>query len=162
MARSGDVFVRSPRIACDPTPNGTSREEDIMLERHSIVPTIPVADLERAKRFFAEKLGLTPDAEDAGAAHYTSGTGTFDLYPTQYAGTAEHTLLAWEVDDIDTVVKELRERGVVFEDYDFPGMDHATGIATIEADRVAWFKDSEGNILAIAQPRLDVERTSYR
>jgi catechol 2,3-dioxygenase-like lactoylglutathione lyase family enzyme len=133
----------------------------VMLGRYSIVPTIPVTELERAKRFFAEKLGLIPYSEDDGAAHYRSGSGTFDLYPTQFAGTAQHTLLAWEVDDIDLVVAGLRDRGVVFEDYDFPGMDHETGIATIEADRVAWFKDTEGNILAVAQPRSDVRRVSY-
>lgn len=122
-----------------------------MLDRYPIVPTVPATDLGRAKEFFAEKLGLVPESEDADAAHYRSASGTFDLYPTEYAGTAQHTLLAWEVDDIDRVVDGLRQRGVVFEEYDLPGLKTVDGIADLEADRVAWFKDSEGNILAVAQ-----------
>jgi catechol 2,3-dioxygenase-like lactoylglutathione lyase family enzyme len=114
---------------------------------------LPVNDLDRAKRFYEEKLGLTPEREDPGAAHYRSGSTLFDLYPTQFAGSAQHTLAAWIVDDIRVVVTELRGRGVVFEEYDLPGLKTKEGIADLGFELAAWFKDSEGNTLSIGQLR---------
>jgi catechol 2,3-dioxygenase-like lactoylglutathione lyase family enzyme len=124
-----------------------------MLDRFDIVPMLPAQDLERAKRFYAEKLGLTPVSEDPGAAHYRSGSASFDLYPSRGAGTAQHTLAAWMVDDIHAALEELRGRGVVFEEYDLPGLKTEGGIADLGFELAAWFKDSEGNILSIGQLR---------
>jgi catechol 2,3-dioxygenase-like lactoylglutathione lyase family enzyme len=123
-----------------------------MLDRYPIMPALPASDIERAKRFYAEKLGLTPESEDPGGVDYRSGGNVFYLYPTQFAGTAQHTLAGWEVDDIDKVVGELRGRGVVFEEYDLPGLKTQNGIAELNGERIAWFRDSEGSILAIVQP----------
>jgi catechol 2,3-dioxygenase-like lactoylglutathione lyase family enzyme len=120
-----------------------------------MLTTLPTADIERAKRFYEEKLGLTPIAEDPGGVHYRSGSSYFDLYPTQAAGIAQHTLAAWLVDDLEEVMGELRSRGVVFEEYDTPGLKTVNGVAEFETERAAWFKDSEGNILAVAQLTSD-------
>jgi catechol 2,3-dioxygenase-like lactoylglutathione lyase family enzyme len=124
-----------------------------MLDRFDITLMVPVKDLDRAKRFYEEKLGLTPEREDPGTAHYRTGSTSFDLYPTQFAGSAQHTLAAWIVDDIRAVVAELRDRGVVFEEYDLPGLKTEDGIADLGFELAAWFKDSEGNTLSIGQPR---------
>jgi catechol 2,3-dioxygenase-like lactoylglutathione lyase family enzyme len=122
-----------------------------MLGKYDLLTTIPARDLERAKAFYEQKLGLTPFFEDPGALHYRCGSTYLDLYPTQSAGEAQHTLACWMVDDLERVVAELRERGVAFEEYDFPGLKTVNGIAELPTERSAWFKDSEGNILAVAQ-----------
>ncbi len=123
-----------------------------MLERHRLVVTIPAADLERAKAFYRDRLGLEPLVETPAWISYRAGDGFFQLYPSSYAGTAQHTIGGWIVDDIDRVVAELRARGVVFEEYDLPGLRTVDGIADLEAvERAAWFRDSEGNILSISQ-----------
>lgn len=124
-----------------------------MLDRFDIVPMLPAQDLERAKRFYEEKLGLTPESEDPGAAHYRSGATSFDLYPSQFAGTAQHTLAAWMVGDIRATVDALRSRGIVFEDYDMPGLKTEDGIVDLGFELAAWFKDSEGNVLSLGQLR---------
>jgi catechol 2,3-dioxygenase-like lactoylglutathione lyase family enzyme len=122
-----------------------------MLERFDFVATLPAADIERAKAWYRDKLGLEPLEEHEGAVMYRAGPSTFQLYPTQHAGTARNTLGAWYADDIKAVVGELRSRGVEFEEYDFPGLKTEGGIADLGFERSAWFKDSEGNTLAIAQ-----------
>jgi catechol 2,3-dioxygenase-like lactoylglutathione lyase family enzyme len=122
-----------------------------MLDGYEIVPSLPAADLERALRFYVEKLGLTAISRNAAAVEFRAGSAKFGVYKTDYAGTAQHTLAAWEVDDIEEAVDELRSRGVVFEEYDFPGFKTVAGIADLGSQRGAWFKDSEGNILALAQ-----------
>jgi hypothetical protein len=83
---------------------------------------------------------------------YRSGDSFFDLYATQFAGTAQHTLGGFYVDDIDAAVDDLTAKGVAFEHYDFPGLKtNEKGIADLDGELSAWFKDPEGNILAIAQ-----------
>jgi catechol 2,3-dioxygenase-like lactoylglutathione lyase family enzyme len=124
-----------------------------VLRTFDMLLTLPAQDIERAKRFYEEKLGLTPESEDPGGVHYRSGATMFDIYPTRFAGTAQHTLGAWMVDDIRAVVAALRERGVAFEDYDLPGLKTEDGIADLGSELSAWFRDSEGNILAIAELR---------
>jgi catechol 2,3-dioxygenase-like lactoylglutathione lyase family enzyme len=120
-----------------------------MLRGGEFVAMLPVADIDRAKRWYAEKLGIEPESEDAGGAHYRSGAARFDLYVTQFAGTAQHTQAGWMVDDLESTVEELRGRGVVFEEYDFPGLKTEKGIADLGYERAAWFRDSEGNILSL-------------
>jgi hypothetical protein len=76
----------------------------------------------------------------------------FQLYPTGSAGTAQHTLGGWVVDDLEATVADLRERGVEFEEYDLPSLKTVDGIAQLgDVERAAWFRDSEGNILAVSQ-----------
>jgi catechol 2,3-dioxygenase-like lactoylglutathione lyase family enzyme len=126
-----------------------------MLALSDMLTTLPASDIVRAKRFYEDKLGLVPVAEDPGGVHYRSGSTWFDIYPSDFAGIAQHTLAGWVVEDIDGKVEELRGRGVVFEEYDFPGLKTVNGIAELETERAAWFKDSEGNILALAQITAD-------
>jgi catechol 2,3-dioxygenase-like lactoylglutathione lyase family enzyme len=122
-----------------------------MLGDYDLYATLPARDTERAREFFEAKLGLTPIGEDPAAIHYRSGRTYFDIYPTDAAGYSGHTLAGWVVDDIEAVVADLRERGVVFEEYDTDGLRTVNGVADLGSELTAWFKDSEGNVLAIAQ-----------
>lgn len=115
--------------------------------------TVPAADMERAMAWYADKLGLKPtEAEEVGA-YYDVGPSRILLYPSQSAGTNQATAMSFEVDDIESAVAELKTNGVVFEDYDIPGVETKDNVATFEAQgrliSAAWFKDSEGNILAV-------------
>lgn len=122
-----------------------------MLDDYKLVPSLPASDLDRATRFYTEKLGLSPIAANDDAVEFRSGRVRFGVYRTAHAGTAQHTLAAWEVDDIEEVVDELRARGVLFEEYDVPGLKTVNGVADLGSQLGAWFRDSEGNILALAQ-----------
>jgi catechol 2,3-dioxygenase-like lactoylglutathione lyase family enzyme len=122
-----------------------------MLAEKEFHATIPASDLERARRFYAEKLELTPAREAPGGLVYECTDSWFLLYPSQGAGTGQHTLGGWVVDDIEAEVAELKARGVTFEEYDWPTLKTVNSIATIGTDRAAWFKDSEGNILGLIQ-----------
>jgi catechol 2,3-dioxygenase-like lactoylglutathione lyase family enzyme len=124
-----------------------------MLGDRRAYATIPATDLDRAKRWYQEKLGLTPVREIPGAgAVYKTGEGTgFLLYPTPNAGKAPNTLMSFGANDIVADVAALKKRGVVFEEYDMPGLKTVDSIATLGDVRGAWFKDSEGNILAIGE-----------
>ena len=122
-----------------------------MLQQSPLYAYIPAKDLARARQFYEGKLGLQPKAEIAGGVHYDfgGGTGAF-LYPTPNAGSSKASQAFWQVADIRNEVAELKSRGVVFEDYDMPGKD-ADGIVTQGRAMAAWFKDSEGNIMALIQ-----------
>jgi catechol 2,3-dioxygenase-like lactoylglutathione lyase family enzyme len=122
-----------------------------MLEGRFMHPTLPATDLERAKAFYTEKLGLTPAREMPGGLVYEGGGGWFLLYPSGSAGSGQHTQAGWQVDDIDAEVAALKERGVVFEEYDYPTFKTVDGIAATGNTKAAWFKDSEGNLLGIVQ-----------
>jgi catechol 2,3-dioxygenase-like lactoylglutathione lyase family enzyme len=120
---------------------------------------LPVQDLARARAFYAEKLGLEPLEERPGGLRYQCGSGRFSLFQSTGAASGSHTQMAFEVDDLQAVVSELRRRGVVFEEVDVPGVRTVDGIAEIEGnypsagvgERAAWFRDSEGNLLGIGQ-----------
>lgn len=121
-----------------------------MLANRRAYATIPASDMVRAKRWYEEKLGLKPANEAPWGVSYALADGTrFGLYPTPNAGKAPNTLMAFTADDIETDVKALRARGVVFEEYDLPDLKTVNGIAAMGTAKGAWFKDSEGNILAI-------------
>lgn len=117
--------------------------------------TLPAQDIERAKRWYEEKLGLTPlmDLGPAGQLYRTGGTNWL-IYQTPSAGTGKHTLGGWNVPDIDALMQELRAKGVTFEDYDLgdhgPTTDNGV-VRNPDGGAAAWFKDSEGNVLAITQ-----------
>jgi tRNA-Thr(GGU) m(6)t(6)A37 methyltransferase TsaA len=121
---------------------------------------LPAQDLERARRFYREKLGLEPVDERPGGLLYRGPGGEFALFQSAGAASGEHTQMGWEVEDIEAAVRELHERGVVFEDVDVPGLRTRDGIADVEGnypskggrgERAAWFRDSEGNLLGMGQ-----------
>jgi catechol 2,3-dioxygenase-like lactoylglutathione lyase family enzyme len=131
-----------------------------MLERSDVAARLPAQDLARAKSFYRDKLGLTPREERPGGLRYQCGNGWFSLFESAGVPSGNHTQLAWEVDDVDTTVAQLRARGVVFEEYDLPGLKTANGIAEVAGhypsrggvgEKAAWFRDSEGNLLGIGQ-----------
>lgn len=114
---------------------------------------IPVTDLARAKRWYEEKLGLKPteDMGEMGAAYKLGGGTLAFMYPTQFAGTAQNTMLGFDSPDLVADMKALRAKGVVFEDYDLPDLKTENGLADFGEIKNAWAKDSEGNILAFVQ-----------
>jgi len=115
--------------------------------------TVPASDMERAKAWYADKLGLKPTESEEVGAYYSVGSGRFLLYPSGSAGTNQATAMALEVDNVESAVAEMKTNGVVFEDYDIPGVETKNNIATFEAEgrlvSAAWFKDSEGNIISV-------------
>src|SRR6266567_2957262 len=123
-----------------------------MLRNAQIVSYIPVADVARARKFYEEKIGLKPKQEYAGGVIYECGDGSWVfMYPSPGAGTSKASTAFWAVDDVAAEVAELKARGVVFEEYDSPEIKMVNSIATSGGAKTAWFKDSEGNILAISQ-----------
>ena len=122
-----------------------------MLDRYTPHTTLAVSDMERAKAWYADKLGMKPTSEDPGGAWYESGGATFALFPTPYAGTAQNTVMEWSVDDVEREVAELKERGVTFDTFDMEGVEWEGDVATMGGYKGAWFKDSEGNILAVTE-----------
>ena len=123
-----------------------------MLSDLEIYAVLPASDLGRAREFYKDKLGLEPVEERReGLIYQTSSGPKFLLYETQFAGTAQNTAMNWAARDLDAEMAELRSRGVVFEEYDFPGLKTENGVATDDDGRGAWFKDSEGNILALSE-----------
>jgi catechol 2,3-dioxygenase-like lactoylglutathione lyase family enzyme len=131
-----------------------------MLESAKVATRLPAQDLQRARAFYSEKLGLDPEEEREGGLLYRLGDSEFGLFQSVGKPSGDHTQMGFEVDDIDAVVDGLRQRGVVFEEYDFPGLTTVNGITEIEGnypskgkgERAAWFRDSEGNMLGIGQP----------
>ena len=131
-----------------------------MLADSKVATRLPVKDLARARRFYSEKLGLEPIEERPGGLLYCCDNSNFALFESSGAASGTYTQMAWEIADIEATVDELRKRGVVFEDYDLPGLKTVNGIATIHdnypgkgvGERAAWFRDSEGNLLALGQP----------
>ena len=123
-----------------------------LLERAVLETTIPVQDLERARSFYAEKLGLTPTSEGKiGLRFRLADGGRFRLFRSGGTASGTHTQMAMMVDDVVAVVKELRARGLQFEEYDSPTLKTMGGIADLGYARAAWFKDSEGNLIGIAE-----------
>jgi catechol 2,3-dioxygenase-like lactoylglutathione lyase family enzyme len=117
----------------------------------SFSATIPAKDLDGTRKFYEGVLGLEVVMENPAGITYRSGDSVVSLYPTEFAGTAQHTLGGFIVDDVDAAVADLRARGVTFEEYDMPGLKTENGIAELGGERGAWFKDPEGNILSVFQ-----------
>jgi catechol 2,3-dioxygenase-like lactoylglutathione lyase family enzyme len=130
-----------------------------MLKDGRVATRLPAQDLERARTYYSEKLGLDPVEVREGGLRYVCAGCEFALFASAGASSGDHTQMAWEVDDIDATVRELRARGVVFEESDAPGLRTVDGIADIDGnypskgsgERAAWFRDSEGNMLGIGQ-----------
>ena len=115
--------------------------------------TLPAQDLERAKAFYRDKLGLTPTQENRAGVLYmlTAGTG-FGLFPSSGKPSGTHTQMAIEVEDVERAVKDLQAKGVKFEEYDTPMLKTVNGVADLGGTKGAWFKDSEGNLIALGIP----------
>ncbi|WP_306188256.1 MULTISPECIES: VOC family protein [unclassified Streptomyces] len=131
------------------------------LSRARVAARLPAQDLDRARRFYAEKLGLEPEDERPGGLLYRCSGVDFVVFRSAGASPGTFTQMAFEVDDIEVVVAELRRRGVVFEEVGTPGLRTRDGIADIEGnypskgargERGAWFRDSEGNLLGVGEP----------
>jgi catechol 2,3-dioxygenase-like lactoylglutathione lyase family enzyme len=147
-----------------PAPQPTSLASALDRKRLSagrIATRLPAQNLERARRFYADKLGLEPSEERPGGLLYEPADGAFALFESSGASSGEFTQMGWDVDDIESAVAELKERGVVFEEVDLPGLKTVGGIAEVDGnypskggtgERTAWFRDSENNMLGIGQP----------
>lgn len=122
-----------------------------MLDMATVYAMIPAKDLARARAFYEEKLGLKPAEERPEGMRYECGGSRFLVFESSGEPSGTHTQLGWDVEDLKSVVEQLRNNGVVFEEYDMPGFKTVNGIAEIEGQRGAWFKDSEGNLLAIGE-----------
>jgi catechol 2,3-dioxygenase-like lactoylglutathione lyase family enzyme len=131
------------------------------LARGRVATRLPAQDLDRARRFYADKLGLEPVDERPGGLLYRCGGTDFVVFRSTGVSPGTFTQMGWEVDDVEAAVAQLRRRGVEFEEVDVPGFRTRDGIAEIEGnypskgargERGAWFRDSEGNLLGIGQP----------
>jgi catechol 2,3-dioxygenase-like lactoylglutathione lyase family enzyme len=124
-----------------------------------IAARLPATDLDRARRWYADKLGLEPVEERPGGLRYVVGGAEFAIYHSGGRADGSFTQLAFTVADIEAEVAAMRARGVVFEDYEFPGLETVDGIAEIDGnypskgtgERAAWFRDSEGNMIGMGQ-----------
>jgi catechol 2,3-dioxygenase-like lactoylglutathione lyase family enzyme len=123
-----------------------------MLSEAPVAAALPASDLARAKTFYEQTLELPVVEEDPGGVTFRCGAGSaLFVYPSEFAGTNKATAAAFRVDDLDAVMSRLRGRGVVFEDYDQPGLKTVDGVATFGDFRGAFFTDPEGNIIGLAQ-----------
>lgn len=129
------------------------------LSSGSVMPTIAVDDIDRAMRFYSEKLGLTVRrlSDDPNSALVELGSDRLLLYKSTYS-RGETTYASFMVDDLEGCVRELRDKGVQFEEYDLPGLKTENGIATFGDMKTGWFKDSEGNTLAVSNEPAEVMR----
>ena len=130
-----------------------------MLENGHVATRIPVQDMDRARAFYADKLGLVP-VERPGGLLYRCASGEFALFESAGASPGTFTQMAFTVDDIVATVTELRSHGVVFEQVNVPGLTTVDDIAEVagnypsrgSGEKAAWFRDSEGNLLGVGQP----------
>ena len=123
-----------------------------MLGKSDATPMIAVKDLDRARRFYEETLGLkTEDAVEGEVLEVKSGDTVINVYRSEFAGTNKATALTFDVDDLENEVRELKGKGVFFEHYDMPGLEQRGDIYIAEGFKTAWFKDPDGNILNLAE-----------
>jgi catechol 2,3-dioxygenase-like lactoylglutathione lyase family enzyme len=114
------------------------------------IATIAVKDLQRGKDFYLGTLGMKAfDAEEPGVLTLKSGSSKVFVYESKYAGTNEATAVTWVVDDVDGTVRDLKTKGVSFEHYELPEMKREGDVHVAGDMRAAWFKDPDGNILAL-------------
>jgi catechol 2,3-dioxygenase-like lactoylglutathione lyase family enzyme len=131
-----------------------------MLKDGRVATRLPAQDLQRARAFYADKLGLEPVEQRPGGLLYHCASGFFALFESAGTSPGTFTQMGWDVDDLSATVAELRRRGVVFEEVDVPGLTTVDGIAKVtgnypskgSGEHAAWFRDSEGNMLGIGEP----------
>jgi len=123
-----------------------------MLQDFPMYAYIPARDLARARQFYEQKLGLRPQEVRDGDVIYAFGRGTACLlYQTPNAGTSQSSQAFWSVQDVDGLMRALKAKGIMFEDYGMPGVKSPEGAITMDGAKAAWFKDSEGNIMALIE-----------
>jgi catechol 2,3-dioxygenase-like lactoylglutathione lyase family enzyme len=123
-----------------------------MLGKADATPMIAVKDLDRARRFYEDKLGLeTKDEWGGEGLTMKSGDTLINVYKSDFAGTNKATALTFEVDDAETEVRDLKEKGIFFEHYDMPGLTQQGDLHVAEGFKTAWFKDPDGNILSLVE-----------
>lgn len=125
-----------------------------MLTNRPVTTILPVTNLDRAKKFYTENLGLQPSEEkppEDAILVEAGGGARLELLKRDHAARSDYTAVSFEVDDVEREVTDLERRGVRFEDYDLPGLKTERHIATMDGERAAWFKDPDGNILCIHQ-----------
>ena len=121
-----------------------------MLGKKNFTPMIAVKDLDRARKFYEETLGLkSVDEQGSELLTLKSGDTIFNVYRSEFAGTNKATALNFDVDDIDAEVRELKDKGVFFEHYDLEGLTPKGDVYVGEGMKTAWFKDPDGNILSL-------------
>jgi predicted enzyme related to lactoylglutathione lyase len=150
---AGGPRLASCRLGCNPRAS-SERGGNEMLQQARVAAIVPVSDVEAAIRFYGDTLGLRlkerrSDLPENREAEFEAGDGTLLVYESVGAGQSRHTVAGFRVDDIEAVVSSLRERGVVFEEYDLPDLKTENGIAAVGDVRAAWCKDPDGNILAV-------------
>jgi predicted enzyme related to lactoylglutathione lyase len=124
----------------------------MLKDSEGVIATLPAQDMSRARSFYEGKLGFTPTEESPdGGVYYEAGASRFLVFPTRGRPSGDHTQIGFDVRDIGAEVEEMKRKGVNFEEYDLPGFKSEGGIVEIGGERSAWFKDSEGNLLALAQ-----------
>jgi len=123
------------------------------LTHRTVAMMMPVTDVDRARTFYSESLGLDyTGTNDEGSATYAlDGGSTLVLLPRPDSRPSESTAMSFEVDDITTEIDELEQRGVVFEDYDLPYLRTVDHVCAMGAEKAAWFKDPDGNVLCLHQ-----------
>ncbi len=146
------------------TPDNTlvqSHKGEAPFEYSGVATRLPAQDLNRARSFYAEKLGLEPIEERPGGLLYRCGSGLFALFASAGSPSGTHTQMGFEVTDLRAAVEVLRARGLVFEEYDVPDLKTVDGVADVvgnypskggKGELAAWFRDSEGNLLGLGQP----------
>jgi len=123
-----------------------------VLDRFRVYAVLPASDLQRAKAWSQEKVGMSPTKEDPGGLWFACAEGTWVVVtPSGYAGTAQNTAASFTVTGIEDLMEDLRRRGVFFEEYDLPDFKTENGLFAMGDYKAAWFKDSEGNIVEIAE-----------
>jgi organic hydroperoxide reductase OsmC/OhrA len=154
----------SSRARSEEWSRSTSRRTSVpgsgTLAAGSVATRLPAQELARARAWYADKLALEPSEQRPGGLLYRCAHGEFALFESSGIASGTHTQMAWEVDDLDAVVAQLRSRGVEFEEYEEPWLTTDNGIAEVAGnypsrggvgERAAWFRDSEGNLLAIGE-----------
>ena len=121
-----------------------------LLQRAPVTCMLPVKDLDRARRFYEQGLGLQAgEARPDGKFVYRCGGTELALFPKPEGTKAEHTAMSFRVDDVAAAIDTLKGRGVVFADYDFPGFKTVDHVCVLGSEKAAWFEDSEGNLLCL-------------
>lgn len=127
-----------------------------MLSDASVTTMLPVKDMDRARQFYEDCLGLKPGGfKPDGKFVYAVGGSTLALFPKAEGTKADHTAISFRVADIAASIEQLKHAGVVFEDYDFPGLKTVNHVCVLGAEKAAWFKDSEGNYLCIHEDLIE-------